>query len=90
MGSKNIFLFGINGLKIRAWWAWLQDTGFDSPFSSMELLSLPSKHKEVTFFYMQTFCFKIRVRPRKMKPSRENQIFVLHSKHYSKEIYKEN
>jgi hypothetical protein len=31
MGSKNIFLFGINGLKIMAWWAWLQDMGFDSP-----------------------------------------------------------
>jgi hypothetical protein len=36
------------------------------------------------------FFFKRRARPRKMKPSSENQIFVLHSKHYSKEIYKEN
>jgi hypothetical protein len=60
------------------------------PFSRVELLSLPCKRKEVTFFYVKTFFFKIRVRPRKMKPSSENLFFVLHSKHYSKEIYKEN
>jgi hypothetical protein len=51
--------------------------GLDSPaldpFSRVELLSI----KEVTFFYLNTFFFKIRVGPRKMKLSSEKSNFCI-------------